>query len=244
MAADSPVIDERRNGLTTALNIVVAPKEAFETLRVVPMWGWAFLIAVVLAVAGSYLALPAQIHASQANMAHMYATDPRFAQMSDAQKAQSMKFGMAIASVSPFLAPIYLLIAGAIGALILLLVNAIGHGKGTFKQFWAAMINCSIVTYGLFAIVQGIVVRLHGPETYNRPLDIFMAMPSLAWLAPNAAPKTVAFLAAIHPFTIWGFVLTVMTLTIIGRVAKAPAYIGAAIFFLVGAFFYTMGVQG
>lgn len=243
MAVDSPVPQERRNGLTTALNIVVAPKEALETLREAPMWGWAFLIAAVLAIVGSFLALPAQMHASQASMAHMYATDPRFAQMSDAQKAQSMAMATAIGKASPYFTPLILLVVGFISALVLLVINAIGRGKGTFKQFWASSINVSIVTFGLFSVINGILAVVRGPDAYNKPVDQFLAMPSLAWLAPGASPKMVAFLAAFNPFTIWGLVLTFLTLTIVGRMAKGPAYIGSAILFVLGALLYTTAAR-
>jgi hypothetical protein len=243
MAVDSPVPQERRNGLTTALNIIVAPKEALETLREAPMWGWAFLIACVLAIAGSFLSLPAQMHASQASMAHMYATDPRFAQLTDAQKAQQMAFATAIGKASPFFTPFVLLIVGFVSALVLLLVNAIGRGKGTFKQFWASSLNVSIVTFGLYAVINGILALVRGADSYNKPLDQFLAMPSLAWIASGASPKLVAFLAAFNPFTIWGFVLTFLTLTVVARMAKGPAYIGSAILFVLGALFYTLAAR-
>lgn len=244
MAVDSPPVSpERRNGLTTALNVIIAPKEAFETLREAPMWGWAFLIAVILGVIGAYLALPAQMHAGQANMAHMYATDPRFAQMTEDKKAQAMAFGMAIAKMGPLFTPFFILVVGLISAVVFLIVNIIGHGKGTFKQFWASSINVCIVTFGLYSVVNGVLAMIRGPEAFNKPMDAFMTLPSLAWVAPNAAPKMVAFLAAFNPFGIWGFFLTVMVLTVVARMAKPPAYIGAAILFVIGALFLTLAAQ-
>lgn len=243
MAVDSPVSQERRNGLTTALNIIVAPKEALETLREMPMWGWAFLIACVLAIIGSFLSMPAQMHASQAAMAHMYATDPRFAQLTDAQKAQQTNLALTIGKAAPFFTPFILLIVGFVSALVLLVVNAIGRGKGTFKQFWATSLNVSIVTFGLYSVINGILAVVRGPDAYNKPLDQFLAMPSLAWLAPGASLKMVAFLAAFNPFTIWGFVLTFLTLTVVARMAKGPAYLGSGILFVLGALFYTLAAR-
>ena len=36
----------RPSGLKTALDTIVSPKEAFESIRVAPTWGWAIVIAV------------------------------------------------------------------------------------------------------------------------------------------------------------------------------------------------------
>ncbi len=44
----------RPNGLKTALDTIVAPKDAFESLRSAPTWGWAFLLALVLYAGANY----------------------------------------------------------------------------------------------------------------------------------------------------------------------------------------------
>ena len=36
----------KANGLSTLLNVIAAPKEAFETLKVAPTWGWAMIVAI------------------------------------------------------------------------------------------------------------------------------------------------------------------------------------------------------
>ena len=237
MAAESPVSEERRNGLSTALNVVVSPAEAFETLRVVPMWGWAFLIASVLAIVGAYLALPAQQHAQAAFTAHMYATDPRFAQMTDADKARMASINATAAKIGPLITPVILLFVGLISTLVLLLVNAIGRGKGTFKTIWAGAINISIVTFGLYQIVVGLLAVVRGADAYNKPLDSLLAMPSLAWIVPGVTGKTAQFLTGFNPFTIWGAVLTFLLLTVLCRMPKGPAYAGSAALLVVGALF-------
>ena len=54
----------KANGLKTALDTIIAPKEAFETLRVAPTWGWAFALTLVLYAIGTYLLTPALVHAN------------------------------------------------------------------------------------------------------------------------------------------------------------------------------------
>jgi len=237
MAVDS-MGTERRSGLTTALNVVLAPREAFETLRIAPMWGWAFLIALVLGIIGSYLALPAQMHAMHSTLAHMMATDPRMAQLTDAQKARQVAMSESIGRFSAIIAPpLILLFISLLATAIFLIFNAAANGRATFKTLWASTMNVSLVGVGLYQLVNGILAVVRGPNAYNSALDSLLSMPSLAWLVPHAAPKTIGFLAGFNPFTIWVFFLNVLMLTIVARLAKGPAYIAAALMLLVGSLF-------
>lgn len=243
MAIDSPAPAEPRNGLQTAINIIVSPREAFETLRISPMWGWAFIITVVLALIGAFLAYPAQMHAMHAYLTHMYATDPRMAQLSEEQKARAMALSEGLGKFGFIFLPIVTLLIAAVISVVFLIFNAIAHGDGTFKKFWAATMNTAIVAFGLQQLVSGILAVIRGANAYNSPLDQLLAIPSLAWLAPSAAPKMVAFLSAFNPFTIWAFVLNVLLLTIVARLGKGPAYIAAALVLIIGALFATMAAR-
>ncbi|HEU5479666.1 MAG TPA: hypothetical protein VFU90_07515, partial [Candidatus Tumulicola sp.] len=57
----------KANGLKTALDTIISPKEAFEQLRVAPTWGWALLLTIVLYAFASYLLTPAIVHGMQAD---------------------------------------------------------------------------------------------------------------------------------------------------------------------------------
>ena len=80
MAIDSTETP-KANGLKTAIDIVIAPKEAFESLRVSPTWGWAFLITTVLAIAAFFVMMPASLH----GMAGEFAKNPQMQQMTAEQ---------------------------------------------------------------------------------------------------------------------------------------------------------------
>jgi len=66
MGASAPVA-QKANGLSNVVNVLTAPREAMESLRVAPTWGWAFLIAAILSCLGQYLLTPAVSHAMQAS---------------------------------------------------------------------------------------------------------------------------------------------------------------------------------
>ncbi|GAC1501701.1 MAG: hypothetical protein NVS1B14_06220 [Vulcanimicrobiaceae bacterium] len=237
MPVDS-IRPERRSGLTTALNVILAPRKAFETLRIAPMWGWAFLIALVLGIIGSYLALPAQMHALHPTLVHLLATDPRMAHLPDAQRAQQMVMSESIGRYSALLAPpLVLLFICIIATAIFLIFNAAAHGRGTFTTLWASTMNVGVVGFGLYQLVNGILAVVRGPNGYNSTLDSLLSMPSLAWLVPHAAPKTIGFLAGFNPFTIWVFLLNILLLTIVARLAQGPAYIASALLLIVGSLF-------
>ncbi|GAC1391449.1 MAG: hypothetical protein NVSMB31_08860 [Vulcanimicrobiaceae bacterium] len=232
MAIDSPSPTQRHSGLATALNVVVSPQEAFETLRVVPMWGWAFLISAVLAIVGSILIGPAQLHAVHAAMVAQFAQNPNF---TDAQKAQQLAMTDKFAAFGWLFIPFVLAIVCALQALIMLIFNAIGSGSATFKQLWAVAVNISIPGFALYSIVAGIIAMVRGPNGYNSTNDIYLSFPSLAWIAPSAGVKTVAFLFYFNPFFLWAAFLIAMAMMIVARVPKLQAYLTAAAIFLGGA---------
>ena len=65
------------NGLKVALDTIVAPKEAFESIRIAPTWGWALLIAIVLGRCPPISSRPAADARVPANLAKQVATNPQ-----------------------------------------------------------------------------------------------------------------------------------------------------------------------
>ncbi|PZR57545.1 MAG: hypothetical protein DLM50_06110 [Candidatus Meridianibacter frigidus] len=243
MAVQTPEsVPERGNGLQTALNVIVAPRDAFETLRIIPMWGWAFLIAMVLFIVGTLLAAPAQQHAMHSVMVHQMAADPNSAQLTDAQREQRIATIEKFSKFGVLIVPIAFLIISAILTGILLVFNVIGRGTASFKQLWCAIINLSTIV-ALATLVVGVLAMMKGPDAFNTTIDQYLVMPSAAWLAPSAAPKLQALLSQINPFTIWNFILTAMMMTIIARVSKGIAYSGAFTLWLIGALLTTLGAR-
>jgi len=225
------------SGLATVLNVFVAPRDAFSTLRDNPMWGWAFIIATVLGVIGSLLSGPATAHAVQTGMAAQMAHDPQFAQMTPDKQKQVIGFAEMGVRLAWILTPVYLLIVALIQTVLMLVANAIGRGTATFKQLWAAAVHISVITFGVLFIFNGLITMLRGPQSYPNTAALAAALPSAAWAAPHGGVKTVAFLSAINPFSLWGLFLLATALLVIGRVSKPLAYgTGTFIILFSGAF--------
>jgi hypothetical protein len=220
MAIDSTETP-KANGLKTAIDIVIAPKEAFETLRVSPTWGWAFLITVVLAIVAYFVMMPASLH----GVAGDFAKNPQMQQMTPEQLQQMQGYTKTFYPIGAAILPVVVLFFSLIETLIMLLFNAMGRGSGTFKTLWASSVNIGII-YGISQIVGMAVVLLRGADSFASAGEVQRAIPSLALLAPaGVGIKLVALLATINPFTIWSIVLVVMTMTIVARVPKFQAWL-------------------
>lgn len=221
------------NGLKTVLDTIVSPKEAFESMRIVPTWGWALAITIVLATIGSYLMIPAFQHAFEAGWPAMVAKDPNLAQLpADRQQAilamNSKIFGFAW--IFPlFFIPIICLVE----ALVMLIFNAIGRGDGTYAKYFSAACNISVPTAGLAAIIGAVVVVIRGANSFGSMPAVQGAMPSLATFGLTSDPKLTAFLGQLNPFSLWAVGLSVAAMIVIGRVPKLQAWLAAIVMFLV-----------
>lgn len=230
MTVDAPTAPQS-SGLATVLNVFVAPRDAFSTLGEVPMWGWAFIVATVLGVIGSLLAIPATTHALQTGLAAQMAHDPNFAQMTPDKQKQAMGFAQLGVRFGWIFVPVYLLVIALVQSVIMLIANAVGRGSATFKQLWAAAMNISVITFGVAYLFTGLITMLRGPQSYTNTAALAASLPSAAWAIPHAGVKTIAFLSAINPFSLWGVFLLATALLVIARASKPLAY-GTAIFII------------
>ncbi len=222
MAVSAPAAG-KANGLSTVVNVLVAPKEAFETLRVIPTWGWAFIVACVLAMIGQYIATPAAVHALQASWPAQVASNPQLAAMTPAQQQRGLAFGMTFVRYFWLFMPIAVLIGALLQSVIMLIFKAAGKGDAGFKQLWCAAMNCLVIGVGMYSLVNGLIAVVRGASAYSSAGDTMRAIPSLAWIAPGASLKVVAFLAAFNVISIWGAVVLAIAMMNVARVSRANA---------------------
>ena len=225
------------NGLTTVLNTVVAPKEAFETIRVTPTWGWAFVIVEILVMIGTIMILPAVRHAFDAAWAAQVATSPQLSQMPADQVERAKSFASAFVSITPVITLIAVPITLLISTLIMLIFNALGRGSGSFQTLWAAATNIAVPASGLGSVVLGTIVAARGAANFSTPTSVQSSMPSLALLAPQAATRITAILAQFNPFTLWAAALVILAMLIIARVPKTQAWLTGITALLLPALF-------
>jgi Yip1 domain len=220
MAVDTP----KANGLKTVVDTIVAPKEAFESIRVAPTWGWALLIAIVFVLVSSYLTMPASLHAVAADWPNLVAKSPSLANATAEQQQAGLAMTQKITSLVWVFTPIFVVVFALIGAVIMLIFNAIGHGDGTFGKYWAAQCNIAVIA-GLGALVLAVIVLVRGVDSFNTAQSVQEAMPNLGILVPGTG-KLHTFLSVINPFSAWGTGLAIAALSIVGRVPPVPAWLG------------------
>jgi hypothetical protein len=214
----------RASGLKSALDTIVAPKEAFEQLRATPTWGWALLLAIVGYAVASYLMTPALLHATQSDWPRQIAANPQLAGLSPERQQKFLDINLGIVRFVWLAAPIVGLIAMLVQSLIMLVFKALGKGDAPFRALWAVAVNVAVPVLALNALITAVIVIVRGADSFNSPAEVQTAMPSLALLVPASAIKLHGFLAEFNPFTLWGCGLTIAAMTIVARVPRAWAW--------------------
>jgi Yip1 domain len=233
--------------MKTVIDIIVAPKDAFESLRENPVWGWTLLATVVLMIIGYFLQLPATEHASYGTMQHALATSSLYSTMTDEQKARVLarvahppayQAALGIASIV-----IVLFVAALLNAAILLAGSALARGSGDFKHLFAGSMAITVPSFGLYSLVLGIILRVLGPDHFATIADIYRAVPGLALLVSGASGKLAAFLAGIQIFSLWGCGLNIVMMQVLAGVRNAVAWL-VPLLILIGAALLQAGTSG
>ena len=224
---ESPQSAPKASGLQTVLNTIASPKEAFETLRVAPTWGWAAIISIVLVFVGGLLFAPASQHATLGFAQH-FVTTPMAANMSDAQKQKMVDDALHPSTVKTMLglvanSVIIPFLACVLNALFLLIGNAIGKGTSSFKNYFSSSMNVLVPTFGLAQLAAGLIGYFRGADSFNSYGDLFRVLPSLAWIVPGHG-YAVGFFSAFSIFAIWGLYLNAMSLKVMGGVKPTVAW--------------------
>jgi hypothetical protein len=229
----------RANGLKTALDIIVAPKDAFESLRSNPVWVWTFFVTLALMIVGYFLQLPATQHASLGSMQHALATSPLYATLTDEQKQRILdrvahppayQAALGIGSIV-----IFLFAATLLNAVILLAASALGRGAGDFRHLFAGSMAITVPSLGLFSLVLGIISRVLGADHFATVADIYRAVPGLALLMPAASGRLGAFLGGIQLFSLWGCGLNILMMRILAGVRNALAWLAPLLILICSA---------
>jgi hypothetical protein len=236
---ESPQSAPKASGLQTVLNIIAAPKEAFESLRESPTWGWALIVTLVLVVVGTFLMLPAYHHAQDTSWPQVVAASPSLAGMSAEKLAQAKTIGDFFINFLPIIVVVGLFIGMVIQTLIMLVMNAIGRGSATFKTLWASAWNVAI-TAGIGSILLAVIVSIRGADSFDSQAAVQGAMPSLGLLAAHAG-KLTNFLSVFTPFSLWGAWLIVQAMLVVARTSKGIAWTTGIISIVLPALFTLMG---
>jgi hypothetical protein len=229
MAVDT----SRGTGLKTLVDTIVAPKEAFESIRVAPTWVLGLVIALILTLASWYLVTPASVHAIAADWPNTVAKTPQLAGQTAEQQQASLALAQKIGGLVWIFTPIFVLIAILISTVIMAIFNALGRGDGTFGKYWAAQCNIAIV-YALGTIVLAVIVLVRGADSFTTATSVQEAVPNLGLLVPGTG-KLHVFLSVFTPFSLWAMGLSIAALAIVGRVPRVQAWLGGILTLVVPA---------
>ena len=227
----------KANAFKTIVDTIVAPKEAFEAIRVAPTWGWALAITILLAAISSFLIVPALQHAMTVSYPAMIANNPQLAGLTPAQQQMQLGFIEKTLNFSWIFVVVGVAFLTLVSAAIMTLFNALGSGEGSFGKYWAAAANISVPAAGLAAILTLVIVMARGADSFSSMQSIQGAMPSLALLAPGAGTKLTAFLAGFSPFTIWAAALNIVAMLTIGRVPRLQAWLAGIVILVIAPLF-------
>jgi hypothetical protein len=238
---------ERRSGLANVVDIIIAPNAAFERIRQVPVWGWAFLVAALLGIAGTILVGPAIQHAMETSLPAQLAANEAISKLPPDQQqkqiAAMMSFSKILAKFYWLFIPPAILIAGLVQGLIMLIANAATKGDGTFKKFYALSVTVSVVGTGIGSLVLGLIVMLRGAGSFETPSAVQSALPSLALVVPGAKGALAGFLGALNVFVLWATALLALGMNRIGRIPRGAAWATAIIMLLLTACFAAYGAK-
>lgn len=225
------------NGLKTAIDTIIAPKEAFEAIRNAPSWFWGLLIAIVLTMVGGYLSVPANQHALAADWPNVVAKSPQLASLSPDQQQAQLAIIQKFSAFGFLFFIIFIPFASLISAAVMTLFNALGRGDGSFGKYWAAACNIGVVGFGIYTVLLAGIVLARGADSFNSPQALQSAIPSLAMLAPAGADKLAVALTYFNPITLWSTYLTITAMLTIGRVPKLQAWLAGIVLFLIPMLF-------
>jgi hypothetical protein len=243
MSSDSPA-QRHTGGLQTALDIIIAPRDAFARLRESPTWGWAYLIAAALAVVAALAIVPALRHAIETGMPAQLAANPSIAKLPPDQQqkmiAQAVSLQALLVNFTCVFQALGLLIVAAVQSLVMFVATKAGHGDGSYKQLWALAINVQVAG-AVGSLVAAAIVLLRGPNAFANPASIAAALPSLALIVPGAPPVPAAFLAALNVASIWQAVLLGLGMIAVARVSRPAAWTAAVLMLLTIGVFAAFG---
>jgi MFS family permease len=234
-----------RPGLSNVTDIVIAPNTAFDRLRLVPTWGWAFAVASVLGIVGAILLAPALQHAVEVSMPAKLAAMPQIAKLPPDQQqnviAMQMKISKTFLQFYWLFVPVQVLLIGLVQALLMTVANAISRGDGGFKKYFALSVNVAVVGVGLTSLVLGIIVLIRGANSFESQSAVMSTAPSLALVVPGVRGGLAGFLGTLNVFALWATALLALGMVRVGRVSAPVAWTFAILMLLVGAAFGAWG---
>ena len=204
---DTTAPTEKANGLATYLSVLTSPTAAFTQLARTPMWGWAAVVGIALAIVSIIISMPELMKVAAVAQAAQLATMPADQQ---AQARQTMAAAAGVTKVIIIVSWIIIpWIAWLISALVYTIGAAISGATARFSLAWVASVNVSIVAW-VGAVVNAVILAARGPDAIASPIDA-QTLPSLGMFF-HGNVKLVSFLNAYNLDYIWLYIVAIIAL--------------------------------
>jgi len=220
MVADSGVPTPGVAGLSQIERVVdtfVAPSKTFKDILRSTSWWLPFLLMVIGSLSSAYV-VQKQVGFSRVNENQIHAspkTEDQFNQLTPEQKAQRLSIGEKITAVVTYAIPVFIVIGGAIYALILWgCFNFILGAKTTFWQVFAASFYAAL-PYLVLNVLLILTLYFGGNAEaydYKNPVGT-----NPAYFMPDAAPWLKSILGELDVVKLWTLVLEVLGMAIIAK---------------------------
>lgn len=224
--------------LRTTLDILIAPDEAFNRIKIFPRAGNAALLVAILAAVGTLIAIPAIEHAA---LIHLQ-TSSRFHELDEAQQTSALALVRLVARINWVLAIISTFVAISVTTLTFAVASRLTRASLSVRRSAALASNIAIITFGIGSLMTGLVTVLRGPNAFSRPLDIYLAVPSVAWLVGGVANPIAGLLGAINPFNIWSLILLARGSLVVGGLPIWAGYVAGIFVVGLNAIFYAWSI--
>jgi len=203
----------------TLVDIIIAPARAFATIAGSSPWVVAYLVSIVLAVAGIELAAPALLHVEtliDKDFAAKLHSTPRFAAI--------YFFDLGIHTT------LDVFFSCALTALVLTFSTKRDAVPRRLAVFFSLALFANIPS-AIGQLLTGIATALRPAASYDTLSRFVLAFPdTLAVLVPHGSERELSFLGSVDAFTIWSTILVGLGYA---SIAKLPIWRGIAIAFAI-----------
>ncbi len=200
-----------------------APRGVFEEQREKPTFWLPWVVASVFFVALTFLARPVTVQLMSLEAA------ARGTPLTPAAE----RIGAIVAVIS---APVGLLIAAVIAAVILYFVVMVTGSQARFRGLMTVSIFPVMITF-LQQLISLLVIRSRGVETIQSAQDAQISFGLDLLTSPDFAHAhraVAAFLRGFGPFEIWALVIMAIGLMALEKVPRNKAWTACAIAFVIG----------
>jgi hypothetical protein len=210
-----------KNTFQRIMGVFFAPTETFEDIARKPDILWPLLILTLVSFVTTMLIMPHldmdALVSQQAEM--MQKQNPN---MSDADVARMGRITKAMAKVSGWLGPVFIIIGYVVIALVLWGAFRLMGGDGDFKQSLSTTLYAYFPRMLLGGIIATVVIMMRGSVDPSQIATVVKTNP--AFLVDfKAQPVLFSFLSSFDLFALWTLFLLTIGFSKVARVSKAKA---------------------